>query len=155
MPQEPNPRGTFIKIAEILRRQIEADPAMCEMPSLAEVMQAYGVSRGVALRAFNVLRQDGLSEPAPGGKWRVVRVGASVDRRPLAERLSEMITEEKIAVGSPIPSTSNLAARFGVSRPTVAKALMQLENRGVLSAARQGKPRTLLALPEEEERGEA
>ncbi|MER5356835.1 hypothetical protein [Streptomyces sp. NPDC002785] len=52
----------------------------------------------------------------------------SIDRRPLAEQLAEVITTDGIAVGKPFPSTS--ATRFGVSRPTVAKALGNLEAAG-------------------------
>lgn len=38
MPQQASPRGTFLKIADSMKRQIEADPHMAELPSLAEVM---------------------------------------------------------------------------------------------------------------------
>ncbi len=147
MSQRTSPRGTFVKIADAVKAEIEAEPEMTELPTLAMLMERYGVSRGVALRAFNVLRGEGVAEPVPGGRWRVIKEGQGIDRRPLAERLAEVITADGIAVGDPFPSTSALATRFGVSRPTVTKALDKLEAAGLLSEARQGKQRTVLALP--------
>ncbi len=152
MSQQSSPRGTFVKIADAVKAQINAMPEMTELPTLTTLMEQHGVSRGVALRAFNVLRQEGVAEPVPGGRWRVVRRGESVDRRPLAEQVAEVIQTDKLGVGEPFPSTLALSARFGVSRPTIAKALDKLEADGLLSESRQGKPRTVLALPGREER---
>ncbi|MFD7375824.1 GntR family transcriptional regulator [Streptomyces mirabilis] len=152
MSQQANPRGTFLKIADSLKRQIEDDPNVAELPSLAEVMRDHKVSRGVALRAFGVLRQEGVAEPAPGGRWRVVRAGARVDQRPLEQRITDIITAEELKVGEAFPSASALAERFGVSRPTVTKALDKLESAGVLASGGQGKVRTVRAAPIREER---
>ncbi|WP_319284072.1 MULTISPECIES: GntR family transcriptional regulator [unclassified Streptomyces] len=110
-------------------------------------MRENGVSRGVALRAFAVLREEGLAEPVPGGRWRVTRSGDQVERRPLAERVAAVITDDALVVGAPFPSTTELSVRFGVSRPTVTKALDKLESAGLLSEAKQGKRRTVRALP--------
>lgn len=151
MSQRTSPRGTFVKIADAVKAEIVAEPEMTELPTLAMLMERYGVSRGVVLRAFNVLREEGVAEPVPGGPWRVIKEGQSVDRRPLAERLAEVITTDGIAEGESFPSASSLATRFGVSRPTVAKALDKLEAAGLLSATRQGKQRTVLAVPNREE----
>ncbi|MEU1477786.1 GntR family transcriptional regulator [Streptomyces sp. NPDC005760] len=152
MSQQVSPRGTFLKIADALKARIAADPDMTELPSLAEVMQDHKVSRGVALRAFGVLRQEDLAEPAPGERWRVVRSDARVDRRPLDERIADIITAEGLAVGEAFPSATVLADRFGVSRPTVAKALAKLETAGVLAGGGQGRVRTVRAVPTREER---
>ncbi|MER7567877.1 GntR family transcriptional regulator [Streptomyces sp. NPDC097941] len=152
MSQQANPRGTFLKIADSVKRQIKDDPDMSELPSLAEVMRDHKVSRGVALRAFGVLRQEGMAEPVPGERWRVVRAGARVDRRPLDQRLAEIIVTEGLEVGEAFPSASVLAERFGVSRPTVTKALEKLEAAGVLAGGGQGKVRTVRAMPAREGR---
>lgn len=152
MAQQVNPRGTFRKVADSVKRQIEDDPGMTVLPSLAEVMRDYKVSRGVALRAFGVLRQEGMAEPVPGERWRVLRAGARVDRRPLDQRLAEIIATEGLEVGEAFPSASVLAERFGVSRPTVTKALEKLEAAGVLAGGGQGKVRTVRAVPVREER---
>ncbi|MGW5655843.1 GntR family transcriptional regulator [Streptomyces humi] len=152
MSQQANPRGTFLKIAVSLKRQIESNPDMTELPSLAEVMRSHEVSRGVVLRAFGVLREEGVAEPAPGERWRVVRAGAPADRRPLDQRIADVITTDGLKVGEAFPSASALADRFGVSRPTVTKALEKLETSGLLRGGGQGKVRTVRALPVREER---
>ncbi|AWI28361.1 GntR family transcriptional regulator [Streptomyces tirandamycinicus] len=152
MSQEASPRGTFLKIANAVKTSIDADPEMTELPSAAEIMRDYGVSRGVALRVFGVLEKEGRAEPVPGGRWRVVRHGQERDRRPLTEQIAEVIRTDELQVGAKFPSTGALAKRFGTSRPTVAKALDKLEAAGLLSASQQGKQRTVLALPGREER---
>ncbi|MFD7065911.1 GntR family transcriptional regulator [Streptomyces sp. NPDC059913] len=150
MSQQASPRGTFLKIADVVRAQIEADRDMTELPSAAELMRDHGVSRGVALRVFGVLQKEGIAEPVPGGRWRVVRRGESIDRRPLAERLADVITDDELSVGAAFPSASALSSRFNVSRPTVSKALDKLQAAGLVSEGKQGKQRTVLSLPGEE-----
>lgn len=152
MPQQTNPRGTYLKIANVLKTRIETDPDMTELPALSEVMSNHEVSRGVALRAFAVLRHEGVAEPVPGGRWRVVRAGMNVDRRPLEQRIADIIATDRLEVGQPFPSASTLAERFGVSRPTVTKALERLEAAGVLAGGGQGRVRTVRAVPTREER---
>nr|WP_274035802.1 GntR family transcriptional regulator [Streptomyces sp. MMBL 11-1] len=151
MSQQASPRGTFLKVAAAVRAQIDADHEMTELPSVAELMRNHGVSRGVALRAFSVLRKEGVAKPVPGGRWRVVRPGQDVDPRPLAERMADVILDDDLALRAAFPSTTELSSRFGVSRPTVSKALAKLESAGFLSEARQGKQRTVRALPERTE----
>lgn len=150
MSQSASPRGTFLKIADLVRAQVDADDEMAELPSAADLMRDHGVSRGVALRVFGVLQKEGIAEPVPGGRWRVRR-GQSVDRRPLAERLADVIADDGLAVGAVFPSASALCGRFNVSRPTVSKALDKLQAAGLLSEGKQGKQRTVLALPNQEE----
>ncbi|MEV6110965.1 GntR family transcriptional regulator [Streptomyces sp. NPDC052109] len=152
MSQAASPRGTFQQIADALKLEIDNDRGMVELPAVMELMERYGVSRGVVLRAFQVLRRSGDAEPVPGGRWRVVRSGDAVDRRPLEERIAAVITDDCLAVGAPFPSASALATRFGVSRPTVTKALDKLEAAGVLASGGQGKVRTVRAVPNREER---
>ncbi|MEU4031366.1 GntR family transcriptional regulator [Streptomyces anulatus] len=147
MAGQMNPRGTFLAIADAVRSQIDADPGMEKLPSAAELMRDYAVSRGVALRVFAVLRREGIAEPVPGGRWRVIRSGQGVDQRPLADQLTDIIADDRLEVGAPFPSTTELSTRFGVSRPTVSKALNKLESAGLLSESRQGKQRTVRALP--------
>ncbi|MGW4687686.1 GntR family transcriptional regulator [Streptomyces sp. NPDC004244] len=151
MTEQASPRGTFLKIADHVKGRIAAEPGMAELPSLAEVMDEYGVSRGVALRAFRVLQQEGLAEPVPGARWRVVRAGAQMDRRPLSERIAELITTEGLEVGAPFLSAGELSARLGAARPTISKALAQLEAAGLLTEGGQGKRRAVRALPSQQE----
>ncbi|MFB7967720.1 GntR family transcriptional regulator [Streptomyces griseobrunneus] len=151
MAHKSSPRGTFLKIADLLREKISNDDAMSELPSAADLMRDYEISRGVALRVFAVLQKEGLAELTPGGRFRVIRPGQAVDRRPLAERLADVITDDDLAVGALFPSTTDLSTRFGVSRPTVSKALDKLASAGLLSEARQGRRRSVRALPERTE----
>ncbi|WP_248510504.1 GntR family transcriptional regulator [Streptomyces sp. D2-8] len=115
-------------------------------------MRDYRISRGVALRAFAVLQQDGIAQPTPGGRWCVVRAGERTERRPLEDRIADIVTDEGLEVGAAFPSASVLATRFGVSRPTVTKALDRLEALGVLANGGQGKVRTVRAAPTRKER---
>ncbi|MDX2680858.1 GntR family transcriptional regulator [Streptomyces sp. NY05-11A] len=151
MPEQASPRGTFRKIADQLKAQMDDDPEMEQLPPIAEVMHGHQVSRGVVLRAFAELQKDGAAEPVPGGRWRVVREGQQADRRPLAERLTDVFADDGLEVGAAFPSASALCERFGVSRPTVTKALGKLEAAGWLSEGSQGKLRTVRALPNREE----
>ncbi|MEV0010885.1 GntR family transcriptional regulator [Streptomyces sp. NPDC047973] len=73
----------------------------------------------------------------------------------MAERLAGVITEDALSVGATFPSATELSRRFGVSRPTVTKALDKLESAGLLSEARQGKRRTVRALPKRTESPES
>ncbi|MFF1495876.1 GntR family transcriptional regulator [Streptomyces sp. NPDC058304] len=151
MSEQASPRGTFLKVADALKTEIVSTAEMTELPSLAQVMDAYGVSRGVALRAFQVLQKEGVAEPVPGARWRVIREGQSMDRRSLAERVAALIVSERLEVGAAFLSAGELSSRLGVSRPTISKALTQLEAAGVLSEGGQGKRRTVRAVPNQEE----
>jgi DNA-binding GntR family transcriptional regulator len=141
-----------MQVADRLKSQIKDDPEMTRLPTAADLMRDHGISRGVALRAFRVLHEEGVAEPVRGGRWRVVRATEAVDKRPLHERIADIITIEKLPPGAKFPSASELAGRFGVSRPTVTKALDRLEAAGVLAGSGQGKVRTVRALPTREER---
>ncbi|MFB8017286.1 GntR family transcriptional regulator [Streptomyces rubiginosohelvolus] len=151
MSQQASPRGTFLKIAEVVRARIDADPKMTELPTAADLMGEFGVSRGVVLRVFDALQEQGVAERVAGSRLRVTRRDDAVDRRPLAEQLIDVITSDRLTVGAAFPSATKLSARLGVSRPTLAKALHKLEAEGLLSESKQGKPRTVLSLPKQEE----
>jgi DNA-binding FadR family transcriptional regulator len=114
--EQVSPRGTFLQVADRLKSQIKEDPEMTRLPTAADLMRDHGVSRGVALRAFRVLREEGVAEPVRGGRWRVVRGADAGDKRPLHERIADIITIEKLAPGAKFPSASDLAGRFGGGR---------------------------------------
>ncbi|WSX11090.1 GntR family transcriptional regulator [Streptomyces sp. NBC_00988] len=152
MSQQASPRGTFLEVAEAVKAKIKADREMTELPPAVDLMRDHDVSRGVVLRAFKALAKDGVAEPVRGGRWRVVREGEQVDRRPLDERIAAIIPAEGFEVGAAFLSASDLMDRFGVSRPTVTKALDKLEAAGVLASRGQGKVRTVRAVPIREER---
>ncbi|MFD7418061.1 hypothetical protein ACFV9B_41495, partial [Kitasatospora purpeofusca] len=70
--QQASPRGTFLKIAEVVRARIEADPKMTKMPTAADLMGEFNVSRGVVLRVFDVLQEQGVAERVAGSSVGVV-----------------------------------------------------------------------------------
>lgn len=45
------------KVADSLNKRIADNPDMSELPSLADVVRDHMVSRGVAVRAFDVLKR--------------------------------------------------------------------------------------------------
>jgi DNA-binding GntR family transcriptional regulator len=150
VPQQnnPSPRGTYQKIADQIRLHIEANPQITELPTATDIMTEHNVSRGLALRAMRALRDEGIAEPVSGGRWQVIRDHAPPSR-PLHEQLAEVITRDNLQAGDPFPSSTELMARFDASRPTLTKALDRLHAHGLVSAARQGKPRIVLAVPGE------
>lgn len=148
MAEQASPRGTYLGIAEKLKSKVTADARMTELPSLAEIMSEHGVSRGVAIRAVNVLKTEGLAQPVPGARWKVIREGERPESRPLAERIAAVITDDGLEVGADFPSATVLCERFKVARPTLRRALDALAAEGLLSEGSQGKARTVLALPD-------
>ncbi|WP_237539201.1 hypothetical protein [Streptomyces sp. SID486] len=90
------PARTLQKIADALKAQIDADPKAVELSAVAEIMPDHGVSRGVVLRVFAVLQRAGAAEPVPGGRWRVLREGQRPDRRPLAERPTDVFMDDDL-----------------------------------------------------------
>ncbi len=106
-------------------------------------MQAHGVSRNTVRRALKVLEADGVVESAPGIGWRVLQSG---DRRSLAQRMTDLIAEDSLAVGDTYPSEAKLCERFGTSRTAVRRVLAQMEGNGLLATV-HGKGRTVRALP--------
>lgn len=108
-------------------------------------METHGVSRTTVRRALRALAEDGLIESAPGVGWSIVQKGA--ERRPLGDRMADLIQSDGLTEGDPFPSEAKLCKRFTASRTAVRRALAQLEGRGLLATV-HGKGRTVRALPE-------
>ncbi|MEU6165392.1 GntR family transcriptional regulator [Streptomyces tanashiensis] len=140
---EASPRGTYLLIVEALRKQISEGSLSGPLPSEAELSQTHDVSRNTIRRALQVLQTAGVLESTPGVGWRVAGAG---DRRPLAAKMMDLITEESLAVGDPYPSEAKLCHQFGVSRTAVRRVLAQMEGNGLLDTV-HGKGRTVRALP--------
>ncbi|MFD5860938.1 GntR family transcriptional regulator [Streptomyces chartreusis] len=140
---EVSPRGTYLVISEALRSRISNDDTADALPSEADLMGEYGVSRNTVRRALKILEADGVVASAPGVGWRVVRGG---DRRPLAERMNDVIADDSLSVGDTYPSEAKLCERFGASRTAVRRVLAQMEGNGLLVTV-HGKGRTVRALP--------
>ncbi|MFI7871132.1 winged helix-turn-helix domain-containing protein [Streptomyces salinarius] len=142
MPQA-SPRGTYMVVAEALRTEIQEREGSGVLPSEAELMRSHGVGRNTIRRALKVLEADGVVESVPGIGWRPAGGG---DRRSLAERMTDLISEESLSVGDTYPSEAKLCERFGASRTAVRRVLAQMEGNGLLTTV-HGKGRTVRALP--------
>ncbi|MGQ4516901.1 GntR family transcriptional regulator [Streptomyces sp. DW26H14] len=143
---EASPRGTYLSIAEVLRRHIEEGQVAGALPSEAELMRAHGAGRNTVRRALKTLESSGVVEPRPGVGWYVRGQTAS---RPLLARMTALINSEPLSVGDPYPSEAKLCERFGASRTAVRRALAQMEGGGLLDTV-HGKGRTVRALPTED-----
>ncbi|MEW1686575.1 MULTISPECIES: winged helix-turn-helix domain-containing protein [unclassified Streptomyces] len=139
---EVSPRGTYLLIADALRKEIEQGELKGSLPSEAALMKAHDVSRNTIRRALKMLESERLITSVQGAGWRVSRAPIP----PLVERLVAVITEDSLAVGDRYPSEANLCERFGVSRTAVRHALAQMGGTGLLATV-HGKGRTVRALP--------
>ncbi|MCX4771149.1 GntR family transcriptional regulator [Streptomyces sp. NBC_01285] len=140
---EASPRGTYLIISEALRRGIEEGEISGPLPSESDLMRSHGVARNTIRRALKVLEGEGVVDSAPGIGWRVAQGG---DRRSLAERMMDVITEDSLTVGDTYPSEAKLCERFGASRTSVRRVLAHMEGTGLLATV-HGKGRTVCALP--------
>ncbi|PJN37942.1 GntR family transcriptional regulator [Streptomyces sp. CB02959] len=136
-------RGTYLRIADDLRQDIREGRITKRLSSEAQLMRDHGVSRTTIRRALMTLQDEGLIHSEPGAGW---AVSGADDRRPLTERLIEIITATPLAIGDAFPSEASLCESFGLSRTAVRSALAQLEGQGLLEAV-HGKGRTVRALP--------
>ncbi len=130
-------RGTYLRIAGELRRQLEAgelSPGSL-LPSEHSLARTYSVSRGTARAALTLLVDAGLAEVMPGKGRRLL--GA-------AEARSAVTAWESVAAdlrrrlrsrpgsATPLPSEAELSAEHGVSRNTVRRAYRQLVEEGLV-----------------------
>ncbi|MFI5986378.1 GntR family transcriptional regulator [Streptomyces sp. NPDC051555] len=142
MPQA-SPRGTYLQVSEALRLQIEKGKIEERLPSEAELMATYGVGRSTVGRALKVLKTDGVIESVQGAGWYVTGTG---DRRPLVERITDLLRVDGVAVGDVFPSEGELCEAFGVSRTAVRTAIALLEGRGLIEMG-PSRRRQVRALP--------
>ncbi|MGW7597075.1 GntR family transcriptional regulator [Streptomyces antimycoticus] len=136
-------RGTYLVIADALRKEIREGRITAALPSEAQLMRDHGVSRTTVRRALALLQDEGLVHSVPGAGR---AVSGTSDQRPLVERMKELITAAPLAVGDAYPSEARLCEDFGASRTAVRRALAQMEGQGLLATA-HGKGRTVRALP--------
>ncbi|WP_241835335.1 GntR family transcriptional regulator [Pseudofrankia asymbiotica] len=140
-----SPRGTFARIATSLRKQIETGQITTVLPSEAELVREFGVSRTTIRRALKALADEGAATSVPGVGWRVGRS----DSKPLAERV---LTEfDGKAVGDDFPSERHLCEKYQASRPLIRSVLANLQGSGLLTT-HPGKGRQVAALPTRDER---
>lgn len=69
---EVSPRGTYLLIADALRKEIEQGQfSTSNLPSEADLMRAHDVARNTVRRALKTLEAEKLITPVPGAGWRV------------------------------------------------------------------------------------
>ena len=76
-----------------------------------------------------------MSEPSQGQDWRAVVQAARFGDQ-LYRRLADLIEQGEFAEGSRLPAETELAERFGVSRPVIREALSRLRAAGVIVSRR-------------------
>lgn len=136
---EANPRGTFRKVADAVRSTAPEGGLVRE----ADVVRERQVSRTTVRRAFKLLESEGFLRPEPGIGWRVT--GGAVPRS-LPQQMTDLIRDDRLAVGDAFPSEASLCEQFQKSRPTIRRALAVLEADGVLLSW-PGKGRTVVRVP--------
>lgn len=135
-----------MQISESLRLKIEKGKIVEALPSEAELMNAYGVGRTTIGRALKALKAEGVVESVQGAGWFVAGTG---DRRPLVDRVTDLLWADGVSVGDDFPSESELCERFGVSRTAVRTAIAQMEGKGLIGMGPKRR-RCVRALPAEE-----
>ncbi|MFE7596283.1 GntR family transcriptional regulator [Streptomyces sp. NPDC057494] len=143
---EASPRGTYLLIADALRKDVAKESEGSSLPSEADLMRTHRVSRNTVRRALKVLESEKLVSAVPGVGWRV----SGTPIRPLVDGMTDVIAEDSLSVGDAYPSESKLVERFGASRTAVRRALAQMEGTGLLATV-HGKGRTVRALPADRE----
>ncbi|MGX1490335.1 DNA-binding GntR family transcriptional regulator [Streptomyces tendae] len=132
-----------MQVSESLRQKISAGEITEALPSQAALMSAYDVSRSTIERALGALKADGVIESVQGAGWYVAGSG---DRRPLVERVTDLLRADGVKVGDRFPTEKELCERFGASRTAVRSAIAQMEGQGLIGkGAAQG--REVRALP--------
>ncbi|WP_433572830.1 GntR family transcriptional regulator [Streptomyces sp. CA-251247] len=138
-----SPRGTYLQVSEALRQKIKKGEITEALPSQAKLIGTYGVSRSTIERALSVLKSEGAIESVQGAGWYVAGTG---DRRPLVERVTDLLRADEVKVGDRFPTEQELCDRFGVSRTAVRSAIAQMEGQGLIARGTT-RGREVRALP--------
>ncbi|MFM9446922.1 GntR family transcriptional regulator [Streptomyces acidiscabies] len=144
MPQG-SPRGTYLEVSERLREKIRKGKITEALPSQAALVSEYNVSRSTIERALAALRAEGVVESVQGAGWFVAGSG---DRRPLVEKVTDLLRADGVSVGDRFPTEKELCERFGASRTAVRSAIAQMEGRGLIGKGAV-RGREVRALPVE------
>lgn len=139
------PRNTHLTIVEDLRKKIQDGVYTRELPNTSELALQHAVSHSVAVRAVNILKDEGVVDAVHGvGLF----VAGSTDTRPVADRIIEILRAGEYPVGALFATETELSQRLGVSRNKLRTALARLEGQGLI--ATHGRGRTVLAIPDKE-----
>jgi DNA-binding GntR family transcriptional regulator len=143
-----SPRNTYKKVADDLRRRIQAGEFPKKLPTRREVAAFYGISQSTADRAVNTLRDEGLIACIRGsGSYR-----SGPNARPLIDRLTDLLRTGERNVGDQFPPELTLCEQFEVARNTLRSAIAKMEGQGLIG--RRGPRRAgrvILTLPPDKE----
>ena len=136
------PNVGFQEIAGHLRDRISAGAqGWCSgdaLPSEAQLLAEWGVTRTTIRRALGVLEGENLIEAMPG-RGRYVRSAGNSSRKPAArfEIIAATLREEisRKPHGARLDRETKLAERFQVAQGTIRQALGSLEAEGLIHAA--------------------
>ncbi|MFI6485243.1 GntR family transcriptional regulator [Nonomuraea sp. NPDC050663] len=140
MVSPTSPVPLYRQVADLVQARIDAgelvpgDP----VPSEADLVAAYGVARGTARKAIEVLRERGLVTTEQGKGTYVGPAGTP--RRPrsrdryaaIAVDLEERVTAGEWRPDAPLPSEVHLGDHYDVSVSTIRRAIRVLRDRGLL-----------------------
>ncbi|MEU3520194.1 GntR family transcriptional regulator [Streptomyces sp. NPDC006654] len=138
-----SPRGTYLEVSERLREKIRTGKITEALPSQAVLVNEYEVSRSTIERALAALKADGVIEPVQGAGWFVAGTG---DRRPLVEKVTDLLRADGVKVGDDFPTEKELCERFGASRTAIRSAIAQMEGQGLIGK-KSARGREVRALP--------
>ncbi|MGH3566353.1 MAG: GntR family transcriptional regulator [Pseudonocardia sp.] len=136
------PWRVYVQIARSLRARFADAAPGSAVPSEVVLAAEFGVARNTVRRALAALEQDGVIMALPG-RGRVVGVpgeGLSAGYRRIADDLLARIVSGELGPGDRVPSESELAARYGVSRATARRGLEAVQAAGLVAAV-QGRGR--------------
>ncbi|MEV6167576.1 GntR family transcriptional regulator [Streptomyces sp. NPDC051954] len=148
MPQG-SPRGTYLEVSESLREKIRKGEITEALPSQSALVSEYNVSRSTIERALAALKAEGVIESVQGAGWFVAGTG---DRRPLVERVTDLLRSGGLRVGDSFFTEKELCQAFGVSRTAIRSAIAQMEGQGLIGKG-AGRGRVVRALPVKRGRG--
>jgi DNA-binding GntR family transcriptional regulator len=132
-----------LEVSDSLRQEIKEGRITERLPSQAKLVGTHRVSRSTIERALGVLKDEGLIESVQGAGWYVAGSG---DRRPLVERVTDLLRADSVKVGDRFPTEKELCELFGASRTAVRSAIAQMEGQGLIGkGATRG--REVRALP--------
>jgi DNA-binding GntR family transcriptional regulator len=132
-----------LDVSASLRRKINDGEIKDELPSQAALIKTYKVSRSTIERALNALKAEGVLESVQGAGWYVAGTG---DRRPLVERVTDLLRADDVKVGDRFPTEQDLCTKFRASRTAVRSAIALMEGRGLIVKV-SARRREVLALP--------
>jgi DNA-binding GntR family transcriptional regulator len=130
------PKGTYLTFAEKLRGQISSGeiPRGTTLPPETTFAREHGIGRTSARKVYGELERDGLVYSVPGQGW---IVGSPADHKTptpteVADELRAELESGAYEEGAEFTTASQVSNRFGVTKHGAARALLMLEDAGLI-----------------------